>query len=105
MISGDIIRGYVDIMILYLLLDEPCYAYALSKRIRQQTQEKYILKETTLYSALNRLEKAGYVTSFTDDSSGKRRTYYRINASGNDYYQAKTREWALTKDVMERFVK
>lgn len=105
MISGDVIRGYVDIMILYFLLDEPNYAYEISKRIRAQTMEKYILRETTLYSALNRLERDGYVTSYHDDSSGKKRTYYQVTPEGRNYYQAKSEEWVLTKDVIERFIR
>lgn len=105
MISSDVIRGYVDIMILYFLMDQPAYAYDLSRRIRQRTREKYSLKETTLYSALNRLEQAGYIDSFIDQTSGKRRTYYRINQSGQAYYQAKCQEWALLKDVIERFIR
>lgn len=105
MISGDLIRGYVDAMILYLLYDGPSYAYELSKRIRRQTEEQYQLKETTLYSALSRLERDGYVDSYRDESSGKSRTYYRINGQGRDYYEQKCTEWALLKSVMERFIR
>ena len=105
MISSDVIRGYVDTMILYFLFDEPSYAYELSRRIRQRAQEKYALKETTLYSALSRLEQSGYVESYRDDSSGKRRTYYRINTSGREYYETKCREWALIQDIIERFIR
>ena len=55
MISSDIIRGYNDTIILYLLLEGPSYGYEISKRIREISMEKYIIKETTLYSAFNRL--------------------------------------------------
>lgn len=57
MISGDVIRGYNDIMILCLLLDGDSYGYEISKRINEITEEKYKMKETTLYSAFTRLEK------------------------------------------------
>ena len=52
-ISSDIIRGYNDTIILYLLLDKPSYGYEISKQIKAMTNEKYIVKETTLYSAFN----------------------------------------------------
>ena len=105
MISSDMIRGYIDTMILYFLMDRPSYAYELSRQIRQRTQEKYILKETTLYSALSRLQQAGYVASFSDEASGKRRTYYRLLEAGRDYYEEKCREWELIKQVIERFIR
>lgn len=56
-ISSDIIRGYNDTIILYLLLDKPSYGYEISKQIKAMTNEKYIVKETTLYSAFTRMEK------------------------------------------------
>lgn len=105
MISSDIIRGYNDTIILYLLLEQPSYGYEISHRIREITEEKYIIKETTLYSAFTRLEQNGYVESYSDDSSGKRRTYYRITDRGRSYYQEKCEEWALTKEVIEYFIK
>ena len=105
MISSDIIRGYNDTMILYLLLEEASYGYEISKKIRELTEDKYIIKETTLYSAFTRLEKNGYIESFFgDESGGKRRTYYRITESGRRYYQKKCEEWQLTKEVVEKFI-
>ena len=104
-ISSDVIRGYTDTMILYFLREEPSYAYSLSKQIRLRTEEKYVIKETTLYSAMNRMEKGGYIQSFPRVAeNGKKRTYYRITESGEKYYSEKCAEWELTKDVIERFI-
>lgn len=105
MISSDVIRGYNDTMILALLRDGPSYGYEISKEISRRTQGKYIIKETTLYSAFNRLEKNGYVTSFYGtQSGGKRRTYYQITPEGQKYYEEKCREWELTQQVVSAFV-
>lgn len=106
MISSDVIRGYNDTIILYFLLEKESYGYEISKKIRDKTEEKYIIKETTLYSAFTRLEKNGYIESFYGDATnGKRRTYYRITESGRDYYRSKCDEWFLTKEVIDKFVK
>lgn len=51
-ISSDVIRGYNDTMILFLLLQNPSYGYEVSKQIKELSSEKYIIKETTLYSRL-----------------------------------------------------
>lgn len=105
MISSDVIRGYNDTIILYLLLENDSYGYEISKRIRELSEEKYVIKETTLYSAFTRLEKNGYIESyFGDETNGKRRTYYRITESGRSYYQEKCSEWELTKEVVEKFI-
>lgn len=106
MIGSDAIRGYNDTMILYLLLDGPSYGYELSKRIKELSEEKYIIKETTLYSAFTRLEKNGYIQSFYgDETNGKQRTYYQITEPGLSYYKEKCKEWELTKEVVERFIR
>ena len=106
MISSDVIRGYNDTIILYLLLDNDSYGYEISKKIKELSEEKYIIKETTLYSAFTRLEKNGFIESYyTDETFGKRRTYYRITEDGRNYYNEKCREWELTKEVINKFIK
>lgn len=105
-ISSDVIRGYNDTIILYLLKDEASYGYEISKQIKNMSDEKYVIKETTLYSAFTRMEKNGYVESFFDEdtSNGKRRTYYRITEAGRQYYRDKCEEWKITKEVVEKFI-
>ena len=105
MISSDVIRGYNDTFILFLLLDAPSYGYEISRQIRLLTDRKYIIKETTLYSAFTRLEKNGYIESFYgDETGGRRRTYYRITPAGRTYYAEKCEEWRVTREVVEHFI-
>jgi DNA-binding PadR family transcriptional regulator len=106
-ISSDVIRGYNDTLILYMLLEGESYGYEISKNIRQLTDEKYVMKETTLYSAFTRLEKNGYIESFYQDESslGKRRTYYRITPAGLGYYREKCEEWKVTQEVVNLFIR
>ena len=107
-ISSDVIRGYNDTMILSILIQEPSYGYEISKQIKKISDEKYIIKETTLYSAFTRMEKNGYIESFVADpdpeGNGKKRTYYRVTEAGKDFYREKCEEWELTKEVVERFI-
>lgn len=104
-ISSDVIRGYIDTMILFLILNEPSYGYEISKKIRMLSNDKYVIKETTLYSAFTRMEKNGFVKSYAENAdNGKRRTYYAVTEEGRNYYKDKCREWQLTKEVIEHFV-
>ena len=99
-ISSDVIRGYNDTMILFILMEEPSYGYEISKKIRALSKEKYIIKETTLYSAFTRMEKNGYVESYSQNAdNGKKRTYYKITESGRNYYHEKCLEWTLPKKL------
>ena len=43
-ISSDVIRGYNDTMILYLLWDQPSYGYEISKQIKAMSDEKYCIR-------------------------------------------------------------
>ncbi|WP_321384892.1 PadR family transcriptional regulator [uncultured Enterococcus sp.] len=106
MIGSDAIRGYNDTFILTILSEGDSYGYEVSKRIREISQENYSIKETTLYSAFTRLEKNGFIASYPGQiTHGKKRTYYKITASGRNYLNEKIEEWQLTKTVVECFIK
>ena len=106
MISSDVIRGYNDLIILSILMDEPSYGYRISKKIREISEDRYIIKETTLYSAFNRLLSQGYIDSYSGRSEqGRTRTYYKITVAGKAYYREKCDEWILTKKVINHFIK
>ncbi|WP_111836477.1 PadR family transcriptional regulator [Actinomyces bovis] len=106
MISADAIRGYVDLMVLSLLQQRPSYAYELAKTITEVSAGEYTIKQTTLYTALKRLEASGLTVSYADVSeSGKPRTYYRLTAQGTTYLSQKLTEWEDTKNLVDRFAK
>lgn len=105
MISADAIRGYVDLMVLSLLREGSSYAYELAQQISAVTGADYTIKQTTLYSAVKRLEGSGLVTSYPGTSdSGKARTYYQITETGLAHLDQKIIEWRDTKSVVDRFV-
>lgn len=106
MISSDILRGYNDIMLLSLLLNKDSYGYELSKNIYAISQQTYQIKETTLYSAIARLERNGYIHSYEGTiSNGKPRTYYTISSEGRNYLKSKIQEWKETKVLIDTFLK
>lgn len=105
MISSDMIRGYNDPIILSVLTEGDSYGYEISKKIREKSKGKYIIKETTLYSAFVRLQKNGLITSYPgDETFGKKRTYYKITAEGLEFLIEKREEWELTQEVVKIFL-
>jgi len=104
-ISSDVIRGYVDLMILRVLIDGDSYGYEISKKITEISQGAYNMKETTLYSAFSRLEKSGTTYSYPGTvTGGSRRTYYALTPAGHEVYTQKCAEWRHTKPLIEKFI-
>jgi PadR family transcriptional regulator PadR len=104
-ISSDVIRGYIDLMILKVLCDGDSYGYEISKKITEISGGVYTMKETTLYSAFSRLEKLLAVRSYPGTvSGGRERTYYNLTEEGRRYYRQKCDEWAMTKTLITKFI-
>ena len=76
------------------------------KKIKKKSKEKYQIKEATLYAALNRLEKNGYILSYEGtETFGRPRTYYRLSTLGKQFLTEKSSEWKDTKDIINEFFK
>ena len=104
-ISSEVLRGYIDLMILRVLIDDDSYGYEISKTITELSQNTFTMKETTLYSAFARLAKQGYVDSYPGIlSAGRERTYYFLTKAGEEYYRHKCTEWEQTKKLIEKFI-
>ena len=57
----ELIRGTLDVLILKALVWGPLHGYAITSLIRRQTDDALLVEEGTLYPALWRLEKQGWV--------------------------------------------
>ena len=74
--------------------------------VREICEAVHLKSTSSVHSHLETLEKNGYITSFpgVGENGGKKRTYYQITDEGRLYYQSKCEEWALTKEVIEKFI-
>ncbi|WP_179394312.1 PadR family transcriptional regulator [Lacticaseibacillus absianus] len=105
MISSDGIRGYNDAIILAVLQDGDSYGYQIGRAIRARTDDLYVIRETTLYSAFTRLTKAGYITAYPGEITyGRPRTYYHLTTAGRAFLATKTAEWRQVQQVVDRFL-
>jgi len=104
-ISSDVMRGYIDLIILRVLYDGDSYGYAISKKVTDISENSYIMKETTLYSAFSRLEKLKYLRSYPGSySGGRERTYYTLTEQGLQHYRHKCGEWVATQKLISKFI-
>ena len=101
-ITSDILRGHTETIILKHLCDRDSYGYEINKAIQEKTNNEYQLKDATLYSAFQRLEKAGYISSYWGDKNvGARRKYYSITQQGKIYYELSKKAWEQAKELID----
>lgn len=102
MIGADAIRGHIDLILLSILQSRPSYAYEISQTITNRSRGEYLIKQTTLYTAVKRLQSQGLLDSYEDVSStGKPRTYYKLTSLGLDQLDAKRAEWRSTRELVD----
>ncbi len=105
MISSDVMRGFNDTLILSLLQNGDSYGYDLSRQITERSKGTYTIKETTLYSALNRLEKNACIVSYTGGIiNGRERIYFKITKTGKKYLSEKKIEFEEIIVLMQNFI-
>ncbi|MBL4931407.1 PadR family transcriptional regulator [Clostridium paridis] len=106
-IHKEMLKGYIESIILSLLINEDLYGYEISKRIRLISKDKFEIKEGTLYVVLKRLESNGLVSTYWDDneSGGGRRRYHKITNEGLSYLKLKKEEWTFFRDILDLFFK
>lgn len=104
-ITSDLIRGHTDTIILAKLYDKDSYGYEINKAVYKASNQKYELKEATLYTAFKRLEDAGCISSYWgDQSTGARRKYYSITDIGKESYKQKIAEWNEAKNLIDTLI-
>ena len=106
-IAGDLIRGHTDAIILARLLRGDSYGYEINKVISTLSNNRFELKEATLYTAFKRLEETGQIMSYWGSEAtgaGARRRYYTITSAGREACHRLLGEWQETKDIMDKLL-
>lgn len=86
-------RGHLDGMILAVLEDEPLHGYAVMEALQRRSGGALDLPTGTLYPALRRLERAGYLRSDWSTVGGRRRRTYQLTAAGKRMLADERSEW------------
>lgn len=104
-VSSDLIRGHINTIILRALYDGDKYGYEIIAEIERKSHGQYSLKQPSLYSALKRLEKDGYVTSYWGGSvSGGRRKYFSLTEAGKAISEQNQSEWEYSRTVIDSLI-
>ena len=90
----DLVQGTLDLLILKSLTLEPLHGWAIARRIRQLSSDVLLVQQGSLYPALQRLERQGFVTAEWGASESNRRArYYRLTAPGRLYLEREQAAW------------
>jgi PadR family transcriptional regulator PadR len=90
----DLLRGTLDLLILRSLAAAPMHGWALSRQIQRQSENLLRVGQGSLYPALQRLERQGWITSeWRPTGQNRPAKYYTLTASGRRALVAETRSW------------
>jgi PadR family transcriptional regulator, regulatory protein PadR len=92
-LRGEVLRGHLDLLILAAVETEPGHGYLIVERIKGRSGGVFGLGEGTVYPALHRLERSGYLASSWSTAEGRRRRVYRLTARGRKELGARRVEW------------
>jgi PadR family transcriptional regulator PadR len=91
----ELLQGTLDMLILQTLQWGPQHGYGMSQTIRGRSGEVLQVETGSLYPALHRLEKQGWVASqWRQTESNQRAKYYRLTAAGRKQLLSEQARWA-----------
>ena len=97
----DLPQGTLDLLILKAVSLTPMHGWAISERIHQVSRAVVQIPQGSLYPALHRLERRGWIRAEWDASDNNRKAkFYELTRAGRKQLDAESDAWArLTKAV------
>lgn len=103
-ISSDLIRGHIDTIILYSLIDGDKFAQQIADHVKQKSDEKYEINQATLYSSLKRLENLKFVKAYWNDSDGGRRRFFSLTELGKKTVNDNLSNWSFSRAIIDKLM-
>jgi PadR family transcriptional regulator, regulatory protein PadR len=90
----DLPQGTLDLLILRTVALEPQHGWAISERIHQISSEVLLVRQGSLYPALHRLERRGWIKAKWGASENNRKAkYYELTKAGRQQLEAEQEAW------------
>jgi transcriptional regulator len=103
--NSDQLHGTLDMLVLKVLEDGPLHGYAIATRLERMSKDVLSVEEGSLYPALYRMERRGWLGSawaLTD--TGRRARFYKLTRTGRGQLEAERTSWlrltAAVADVL-----
>ena len=99
--KADLLQGTLDLLILKVVALGPVHGYGISQRIRQISSSVLQVQQGSLYPALHRLEKRGWLLAdWGESENGREAKFYRLSAKGRKQLAEEEETWnRLSKAV------
>jgi len=92
--KSDLLQGTLDVLILKIVALEPLHGYGIAQRIRQISRDVLQVQQGSLYPALHRLEKRGWLRAeWGEAETGREAKFYSLTRVGRKQLEAETANW------------
>lgn len=104
--NTDVIQGTLDMLILKTLSLEPMHGFGIARRIEQTTQNVFKVNAGSLLTALQRLERNGWLDAdWRVTENSRRAKVYRLTQTGKKQLQNETLDWQRRSAAISRLLK
>jgi PadR family transcriptional regulator, regulatory protein PadR len=103
--TTDVIQGTLDLLILKTLSLEPMHGYGIARRIEQISRGIFKVNPGSLLTALQRLERAGWVDAeWRQTENARRAKVYALTRAGRKQLAAETADWTRRAGAVARLL-
>ena len=104
--NTDVIPGTMDMLILKTLSLQPLHGFGIARRIEQISRGVFKVNPGSLLTALQRLERAGWLDAeWRDTENARRAKYYTLTRAGRKQLDAETADWNRRVSAVARLLK
>jgi transcriptional regulator len=99
--KSDLLQGTLDLLVLKVVALGPLHGYGISQRIRQMSKDALQVQQGSLYPALHRLEKRGWLmASWSETETGRPAKFYKLSAKGRKQLAQEEQNWQRLTDAI-----
>ncbi len=103
--TEDVLKGTLDMLILKALALQPMHGWGIGERIAQLSRDVFQLQTGTLYPALQRLLRKGWIVAeWRTSEHGRRARYYQLTQSGRKQLEAEQASWERAALAVRRIM-
>ena len=104
--NTDVIQGTLDMLILKTLSLEPMHGFGIARRVEQISQGVFKVNPGSLLTALQRLERAGWLDSeWRQTENSRRAKFYSLTRAGKKQLEVETADWTRRVAAIARLLK
>ncbi|HEX4312146.1 MAG TPA: PadR family transcriptional regulator [Acidobacteriaceae bacterium] len=104
--NTDVVQGTLDMLILKTLSLEPLHGFGIARRVEQISRGVFKVNPGSLLTALQRLERAGWLDSeWRRTENARRAKFYRLTRTGRKQLEVETADWTRRASAIARLLR